>query len=111
MRVTASPIPTTPCGPCSSGSLPCEGREGWGGVSSKISSNREHPLPASPCLRRGRGQDKSSRLKPILQGLARQPSPHVSALRRANSQRHIPIPPQTTGNATTPAPPTPPTTP
>src|SRR3546814_10819390 len=34
-------------GPCSSGSLPCEGREGWGGVSSKISSNREHPLPRS----------------------------------------------------------------
>src|SRR3546814_16682127 len=33
----------------------------------KISANREHPLPASPCLRRGRGRGKSSRLKPLLQ--------------------------------------------
>src|SRR3546814_3053172 len=31
------------------------------------SANREHPLPASPCLRRGRGRGKSSRLKPLLQ--------------------------------------------
>src|SRR3546814_6821180 len=45
---------------------PAKAGEGWGGVSSKISANREHPLPASPCLRRGRGQDKSSRLKPLL---------------------------------------------
>src|SRR3546814_4644116 len=49
------------------GSLPCEGRGGLGRGVFKISANREHPLPASPCLRRGRGQGKSSRLKPPLQ--------------------------------------------
>src|SRR3546814_7282645 len=49
------------------GSLPCEGRGGLGRGVFKISANREHPLPASPCLRRGRGRGKSSRLKPLLQ--------------------------------------------
>src|SRR3546814_1384532 len=44
-------------------SLPCEGRGGLGRGALWISSNRGHPLPASPCLRRGRG--KSSRLKPL----------------------------------------------
>src|SRR3546814_17204142 len=35
------------------GSLPCEGRGGLGRGVFRISANREHPLPASPCLRRG----------------------------------------------------------
>src|SRR3546814_14244440 len=47
-------------------SLPCEGRGGLGRGVFRISTNRGHPLPASPCRRRGRGQ--SSRLKPLLQG-------------------------------------------
>src|SRR3546814_15870950 len=48
-------------------SLPCEGRGGWGRGAVRINPNRGHPLPASPCLRRGRGQGESSRLKPLLQ--------------------------------------------
>src|SRR3546814_14362644 len=57
-------------GACRSGfsrelcSLPCEGRGGLGRGVFKISANRGHPLPASPCLLRGRGQGKSSRMKP-----------------------------------------------
>src|SRR3546814_744578 len=42
----------------SSCSLPCEGRGGPGRGAFWISANRGHPLPASPCLRRGRGQGK-----------------------------------------------------
>src|SRR3546814_7101108 len=57
----------------------------------RSSSNREHPLPASPCLRRGRGQDKSSRLKPLLPGPARQRSTPRAAMRRENSHRQIAI--------------------
>src|SRR3546814_11872303 len=48
-------------------SLPCEGRGGLGRGAVRINPNRGHPLPASPCLRRGRGQGESSRLKPLLQ--------------------------------------------
>src|SRR3546814_6892226 len=51
---------------CSS-DLACEGRGGLGRGAFWISPNRGHPLPASPCRRRGRGQGKSSRLKPLLQ--------------------------------------------
>src|SRR3546814_10990274 len=47
-------------------SLPCEGRGGLGRGAFGISPNRGHPLPASPCLRRGRG--KSARLEPLSQG-------------------------------------------
>src|SRR3546814_7570125 len=36
------------------GSLPCEGRGGLGRGAFRIGSSRGHPLPASPCLRRGR---------------------------------------------------------
>src|SRR3546814_2771717 len=50
------------------GSLPCEGRGGLGRGAFGVSANRGHPLPTSPCLRRGRGQGKSSRLKPFPQG-------------------------------------------
>src|SRR5690606_35436659 len=46
--------------------LPCEGRGGLGRGAFGISPNRDHPLPASLCLRRGRGQGKSSRLPPLL---------------------------------------------
>src|SRR3546814_1792887 len=46
---------------------PATAGEGWGGVPLGIASNRGHPLPASPCRGRGRGQDKSSRLEPLLQ--------------------------------------------
>src|SRR3546814_16553777 len=49
------------------GSLPCEGRGGLGRGAFGIGASRGHPLPASPCRRRGRGQSKSSRLKPRLQ--------------------------------------------
>src|SRR3546814_1016628 len=83
---------------------PAKAGGGWGGVSSKISANREHPLPASPCLRRGRGQDKSSRLKPLLPGPARQRSTPRAAMRRENSHRQITLPPTTTGNARPAAP-------
>src|SRR3546814_3325697 len=48
-------------------SRPCEGRGGLGRGAVRINPNRGHPLPASPCLRRGRGQGESSRLKPLLQ--------------------------------------------
>src|SRR3546814_2353907 len=48
------------------GSLPCEGKGGLGRGGFKISPNREHPLPASPCLRRGRGRGKNSRPNPLL---------------------------------------------
>src|SRR3546814_6636144 len=51
----------------SSCALPCEGRGGLGRGVFRISANRGHPLPASPCLRRGRGQGKGSRLPPLLQ--------------------------------------------
>src|SRR3546814_8432302 len=47
-------------------SLPCEGRGGLGRGAFRITANRGHPLPASPCRRRGRGQSKSSRLPPLL---------------------------------------------
>src|SRR3546814_6791495 len=59
-------------GSCRSGgsrelcSLPCEGRGGLGRGALGIVANRDHPLPASPCRRRGRGQGESSRLKPAL---------------------------------------------
>src|SRR3546814_13391155 len=46
-------------------SLPCEGRGGLGRGVFEISSKRGHPLPASPCLRRGRGKSGSSRLQAI----------------------------------------------
>src|SRR3546814_1510847 len=46
---------------------PAKAGEGWGGVPSGIAANRGYPLPASPCLRRGRSQGESSRLKPLLQ--------------------------------------------
>src|SRR3546814_11287799 len=51
---------------CSS-DLACEGRGGLGRGAFWISPNRGHPLPASPCRRRGRGQGKRSRLQPLLQ--------------------------------------------
>src|SRR3546814_1201656 len=35
-----------------------------------MAANRENPLPAAPCLRRGRGQIKSSRLRPLLHAAA-----------------------------------------
>src|SRR3546814_16667642 len=51
--------------------LPCEGGGGLGRGAFWIIPNRGHPLPASPCLRRGRGQVKSPRPKPLLQVLRR----------------------------------------
>src|SRR3546814_18092783 len=55
-------------------SLPCEGRGGLGRGVFEISSNRGHPLPASPCLRRGRGKSGSSRLQAIRRPPAYTPS-------------------------------------
>src|SRR3546814_17842078 len=46
----------------------CSSDLGRGAVG--IAANRENPLPASPCLRRGRGQIKSSRLRPLLHAAA-----------------------------------------
>src|SRR3546814_5180822 len=43
------------------------GRGGLGRGAVGIAANRAHPLPASPCLRRGRGQGKSPRFPPFLQ--------------------------------------------
>src|SRR3546814_6211688 len=48
------------------GSLPCEGRGGLGRGVFKISANREHPLPASPCLRRGRSEEHTSELQSLM---------------------------------------------
>src|SRR5690606_4107630 len=42
-------------------SLPCEGRGGLGRGFFRIIANREHPLPASPCLRRGGATAKGFR--------------------------------------------------
>src|SRR3546814_6704381 len=59
------------------GSLPCAGRGGLGRGVFKISANREHRLPAYPCLRRGRGQGISSRLKTLLKMPGRVSAPQV----------------------------------
>src|SRR3546814_274501 len=55
---------------CSSdlGSLPCEVRGGLGRGVFRISANRGHPLPTSPCLRRGRSKTRTRRLKPVVEG-------------------------------------------
>src|SRR3546814_710768 len=42
-----------------SGPSPAKAGKGWGGVFLGISPNRGHPLPTSPCLRRGRGNSKA----------------------------------------------------
>src|SRR3546814_2696840 len=44
-------------------SLPCEGRGGFGRGVFRTSASRDHPLPASPCLRRGRGQSGSAQAR------------------------------------------------
>src|SRR5690606_4720106 len=52
-------------------SLSCEGRGGLGRGVIGLSAHRGHPLPASPCLRRGGGQGKSQRLTPRLETQSR----------------------------------------
>src|SRR3546814_18752441 len=57
-------------GSCRSGgsrelcSLPCEGRGELGRGALGNVATRDHPLPAPPCRRRGRGQRQRSPLKP-----------------------------------------------
>src|SRR3546814_17322694 len=60
------------------------GRTGWGGMSFRIIASRGHPLPASPCLRRGRSQGKSSRPRPLLHERARRQRVSPSSLSRRN---------------------------
>src|SRR3546814_3648290 len=45
-------------------SLPCEGRGGLGRGVFRINANRGHPLPASPCRRRGRGHELAAAAAP-----------------------------------------------
>src|SRR3546814_10648272 len=43
---------------------PADAGDGWGGVSSGIAANRASPLPASSCLRKGRGQELAAEAAP-----------------------------------------------
>src|SRR3546814_19798930 len=45
-------------------SLPCEGRGGLGRGVFRINANRGHPLPATPCRSRGRGQELAAAAAP-----------------------------------------------
>src|SRR3546814_3533596 len=58
---------------------PAKAGEGWGGVPLGVNSNRGHPLPAFPCLRRGRGQGNGLTA-------SRDPAP-AAALRRLRRTR------------------------
>src|SRR3546814_6117594 len=83
--------------PCRSGgsrelcSLPYEGRGRVGEGCCWISANRDHPLPASPCLRRGRGQASGRDRQPLLVVAPRRREPQQCRQAEAGAEVHRPF--------------------